>query len=156
MNGSNEKFDWIQKPLYRAKTARYYEWELGYLYDEEDKDNEIFLVTQYSVQNNKPIQPVRVLRRTLCKYSGVEDKNHIQIFEGDILSHFGDLVVVVNDEATEVGGIRNPPRGFICYYLDGSYPVYPLEYFVCGDTEEIQTVVIGNIYDGIDRMFLRG
>lgn len=156
MHGSNDKFDWIQKPLYRAKTARYYEWELGYLYDEEDKDDEIFLVTQYSVQNNKPIQPVRVLRRTLCKYSGVEDKNHTQIFEGDILSRFGDLVVVVNDEATKVGGIRNTPRGFICYYLDGSYPVYPLEYFVHEDTGKIQTVVIGNIYDGINRMFLQG
>lgn len=147
MNGIDEKFDWTQKSLYRAKNVNTNKWEIGFIYDEENQDNVIPFVTNQSVTEGEIPHVVQVYRCTLGKYSGVDDIDYMMIFEGDILSHFGDLAIVVNDNLKYKSG--GHPRGFIVNYLNGSPATYPVDYFVYGDIGHKQSRVVGNIFDGM-------
>lgn len=89
----------------------------------EDKSNEYFGVDMYYVEVFKDIE--------LLQYTGLKDKNGIEIYEGYIVECEGEICIVVWND----------------YYL--AYTLYCKDfgYDNLGDFESKYLEVIGNIYE---------
>lgn len=120
----------MREILFKAKRISDGAWVEGYLYRLHDSLNPFIMF------RNRHGEAYEVDPSTVCRYTGLTDKNGKKIFEGDILSYnCGDE----DDEPREV------------HFMNGRFVV---QWAVRGDIDDkpYQTIrmakVIGNIHDG--------
>jgi hypothetical protein len=84
--------------LYKAKRVDNGEWVIGFL----RMVGYVYTITTFVIKNNYVVETgcYKVIPETVCRCTGLRDKNGVLIFEGDIYHH-GDknirYVVVWND-----------------------------------------------------------
>ena len=90
----------------------------------------------YEQYPHKEMWPYEVIPETVGQYTGLDDKNGVKIFEGDILR--GSMVNLI---------VAYEGAGFIAYWMDHDYG-YGTEKMWCNLVEGGE--VIGNIHDNTE------
>ena len=133
----------MREILFRGKKANDDKWIYGGFYDIGGK-YAIFAENTYPGSLYEPpsseVEDYDVKRETVGQYSGVNDKNGVKIFEGDIVKGMFVWGFEVESE---------------CVFKDGAFGLK----WYRGDVEEfaaftsicnVKYEVVGNVYDGHD------
>lgn len=137
------------KYLFRGKAKETGEWLMGGICE---RDGRYFIIetTIYEIDNSKSWGMFEVDPETVGQFTGLEDKDNVKIFDGDLLL-FGDeaLIVYWNSEVygwqAKKQNVADPFKRFPCKdwdYIDFGWIAAEVP---CTGT--MTTQVGGNIYD---------
>lgn len=127
----------MREILFRGKRVDNGEWVYGMLCN-VFKDGELELELAIQVSDVFEMFAYPVIPETVGQYTGLDDKNGVKIFEGDVLHDSGHMLNGVVEYYTECGG---------WWYWDKDRFGTSLEF---DDFDEL--AVIGNIYDNPELM----
>lgn len=139
---------------YSGKTTK--EWKFGEIYTELDYGcgfNQFIRETDYENQEGLycPQSDYKIDSKTICQYTGMNDKNGVEIYEGDILidvefdennNDISGKFPVVYDSSKCQFAIDNS------FKKDGSSLVNFIEYFGVENLE-----IVGNIHDNPEMLY---
>ena len=122
--------------LFRGKDAETGKWIYGWVFGEK-AESIIELDTQYvSEEGVEAYYTSVVIPETVGQYTGLDDKNGVKIFEGDVVRYLNSIEsgngVVISDSCA-----------FLFNWIDIDEIDSLLRYFQC--SEELE--VIGNVHD---------
>jgi uncharacterized phage protein (TIGR01671 family) len=121
---------------FRGKRIDNGEWVYGYVYRHsyDENDNQVWYILSKEVKDSVVVAP-----KTVEQYTGLKDKNGVEIYEGDICTLYGGLY-----KATVVYAADNARYGFALVGRDFDGADYDY-----GFNEETlrNCEVIGNIHD---------
>lgn len=124
---------------FRGKRIDNGEWVYGYLCEDMNGDFSIQQIV-HKVENGWAI-PHRIFSvapDTVGQYTGLKDKNGVEICEDDIISARGIILTV-----KYIGGV------FFACNVDSNIDKYPL-YILCEWENESGCEIIGNIHDNME------
>ncbi len=147
--------------LFRAKSTFDKRWVYGW-YVSYDFMNDGFIysndVTEDFVEKNglRAIEPIRVAKNTVCRFTGLVDAKGKKIFEGDIIETF-EIVNQVHEvscvrygeECYDSGCYMNEGDGYVGFYLDPSVENPLINNGIRYWLNRYGIRILGNIYDDL-------
>ena len=122
----------MREILFRGKRADNDQWVNGF-YAHELQGGHFISADEGAWYDGPMLSYVEVIPETVGQYTGLDDKNGVKIFEGDILR--GSMVNLI---------VAYEGAGFVAYWMDHDYG-YGTEKMWCNLVEGGE--VIGNIHD---------
>ena len=127
----------MREILFRGKRADNDQWVNGF-YAHELQGGHFISADEGAWYDGPMLSYVEVIPETVGQYTGLDDKNGVKIFEGDILR--GSMVNLI---------VAYEGAGFVAYWMDHDYG-YGTEKMWCNLVEGGE--VIGNIHDNPELM----
>ena len=130
----------MREILFKGQRTDNKEWIYGHYFTEVGRgiDNSKNVIIHF-IKDNFGTQII--IPETVCQYTGLNDKNGVKIFEGDIFSEKWRTVVYQNSEGTYIVRFMTNPK----YNKPVSLEKYILQRDRAGCAEDC--VIIGNIHD---------
>ena len=131
----------MREILFRGKDAESGKWLYGWVFGEKAKSI-IELDTQYvSEEGVEAYYTSVVIPETVGQYTGLDDKNGVKIFEGDVVRY-------LNSIESGNGVVIFDACAFLFNWIDIDETDSLLRHFQC--SEELK--IIGNIHDNQELM----
>ena len=142
----------MREILFRGKDAETGKWIYGWVFGNEAKSIMIELDTEYvSKEGVEAYRTSVVIPETVGQYTGLDDKNGVKIFEGDVVTAQHDFV-----ETRSSGYIENGTLEVWDEYQEGidetgevkfAHAAFMIKEWDLGIFTFDELEIIGNIYD---------
>ena len=130
----------MREILFRGKRADNGQWVYGF-YAQELQGQHYILADEGDFYDGPMLTMVEIIPETVGQYTGLDDKNGVKIFEGDVVRY-------LNSIESGNGVVKYDNCAFLFNWIDIDEIDSLLRYFQC--SKELE--VIGNIHDNPEAM----
>ena len=130
----------MREILFRGKRADNWQWVNGF-YAHELQGGHFISADEGAWYDGPMLSYVEVIPETVGQYTGLDDKNDVKIFEGDVVRY-------LNSIESGNGVVIFDACAFLFNWIDSDETDSLLRHFQC--SEELE--VIGNVHDNSELM----